>query len=103
MYPGSEEAEEGGEEGGGVSAEILERVEPEEVPQIQNTFQALYDLGPDFGKRIWTDFFESLLPAKLKFPAYADKTVKSMMFDPTFIGYHQVYKAFFGGKGKAGG
>ena len=60
------------------------------MPQIQQTFHTLYDLGNDFGKRVWTDFFESLLPAKLKFPAFAEKTVKSMMFDPAFIEYHQV-------------
>ena len=73
-----------------VDLAALERIDPEDLPHLQNPFQTLYDLREEFGKRVWTDFFEALLPAKLKFPQFIEKSVKSMMFDPEFIAYHQV-------------
>ena len=77
-----------------MDASILESVGPEDFPHLRTPFQTLYDMGDEFGKRVWTDLFETLLPAKLKFPQFAEKSVKSMMFDPDFMEYHQVRRGW---------
>jgi hypothetical protein len=40
------------------------------IHQVQNTYKTLYELGPEFGKRVWTDFFETQLPRKLMYPQF---------------------------------